>query len=471
MAAALALACTAGDVNDSHRAVLPLERVARVDEWMSARLHGLRTVRPPPWLVTSKSQLRTKMVHVADGFHKKVFSSKIDVGGALVPVVIKAPMHTPPAHSQNRVRKLLFSQLYFEVLFFEYLRGRPGIPTLYGAWFEQNGTALHYVVDDGGEKFADAKPARLLPKATVYATSHPIAFARSLLRCFWSFAELGGGILSDFNAAQFMMNERHEVSIIDSPHVNEGALHAYLKSKYPAAPPHEKGKLTFEWYPLWPRPRACSTSDSCAHTREGHCCCQGMGGTAQHGKCDPRSRAAPESRGICPRAGGTCVQLSAKTHVHDVAAMAFLLPQIIEAAALPADKRLLGDLGKRMAQALPEARPSFAEALQMLGGSNGSACHPTRVGYSCRRGDAADACVRDQACGVRELGLRPGADRLASWAALPLNDAAPVQSAHANSAKSTPKKCKTTACARARTKLKGSVAVLGSSGVIKENSI
>ena len=68
-------------------------------------------------------------------------------------------------------------------------------------------------------------------------------------------------------------------------------------------------------------PQACESDHDCPWTRESHWC-RGAG------SCQAPSRGAPEARGKCVK--GTCMRLSEKTHVYDVANRPWLLPFIAD---------------------------------------------------------------------------------------------------------------------------------------------
>ena len=88
-----------------------------------------------------------------------------------------------------------YSETYTELLYLEYLRGLPGIPTLHGAWFEnvtRSEVRVAYVVADAGATL----DASAYYDAWVRAA--PLGAARAWLRLGQSFAEVGGFVLTDF---------------------------------------------------------------------------------------------------------------------------------------------------------------------------------------------------------------------------------------------------------------------------------
>ena len=77
-----------------------------------------------------------------------------------------------------------------------------------------------------------------------------------------------------------------------------------------------------------------------------------------------RAVGVPEARGKC--LAGTCMRLSEKTHVFDVANRPWLLPGIAARAEDPAAGDFLRSLIRLANQTRPEDRPSFAELLDRL---------------------------------------------------------------------------------------------------------
>ena len=114
-----------------------LARAAALARWVN------RTgPAPPSWTVTSPRDV-TVGHEVHAGKIKKVSrgTTKADLGGASI--IIKTI-----EHGEN-------GTLLMELLFLHSLRGAPGVPDLYGAWFEDD--RVTYVVGDGGEPIARKK--------------------------------------------------------------------------------------------------------------------------------------------------------------------------------------------------------------------------------------------------------------------------------------------------------------------------
>ena len=102
----------------------------------------------------------------------------------------------------------------------------------------------------------------------------------------------------------------------------------------------------------------CARDADCPRTHYSHSCSH-----PDH-ICEPGSVGAPEARGKC--LAGTCMRLSEKTHVFDVANRPWLLPGIAARAEDPASKTFLRGLIRLASAEAPEDRPSFAELLDRL---------------------------------------------------------------------------------------------------------
>ena len=148
-----------------------LARAAALARWAN------RTgAAPPSWTVTGPKDV-TVGHEVHAGKIKKVSrgTTKADLGGSSV--IIKTI-----EHGEN-------GTLLMELLFLHSLRGAPGVPDLYGAWFEDD--RVTYVVADGGEPIArkkGPKPILMSPPFKARAAAHPVQLARALVACFASWA-------------------------------------------------------------------------------------------------------------------------------------------------------------------------------------------------------------------------------------------------------------------------------------------
>ena len=148
-----------------------LKRAAALARWVD------RTgPAPPSWTVAGPKDV-TVGPEVHAGKIKKVSRATVDLGGSSV-VVVKTI-----AHGDNE------GTLLMELLFLHALRGAPGVPDLYGAWFDDD--RVTYVVADGGEPVARKKGLKPILGSAPFkarAAAHPVQLARSLVACFASWA-------------------------------------------------------------------------------------------------------------------------------------------------------------------------------------------------------------------------------------------------------------------------------------------
>lgn len=141
-------------------------------------------------------------------------------GGAEVDVVVKALRHGGAFEFGDRDSDIA----YFELLYLESLRGEPGVPRLYGGW--RTPTSVVWVTSYGGDTVAshlrceggrelsrrgycgardktdEDRPAIAGAAYARRAAEAPLELARSWLRCFRSFGEVGGFVLTDFKPDQ-----------------------------------------------------------------------------------------------------------------------------------------------------------------------------------------------------------------------------------------------------------------------------
>ena len=138
LAAALATARAAPDTDTQ------LKRAAALARWVD------RTgPAPPSWTVSSPKDV-TVGQEVHAGKIKKVSRATVELGGSSAVV-------------KTIEQKEGGGTLLMELLFLHALRGAPGIPDLYGAWFEDD--RVTYVVGDGGEPGSCEPGARGAPEA------------------------------------------------------------------------------------------------------------------------------------------------------------------------------------------------------------------------------------------------------------------------------------------------------------------
>ena len=166
-----------------------LKRAAALARWVD------RTgPAPESWTVAGPKDV-TVGPEVHAGKIKKVSRATVDLGGSSV-VVVKTI-----AHGDNE------GTLLMELLFLHALRGAPGVPDLYGAWFDDD--RVTYVVADGGEPDArkkGLKPILMSPQFKARAAAQPVQLARSLVACFASWAP--DWVQSDFSPEQFTMDSQ-----------------------------------------------------------------------------------------------------------------------------------------------------------------------------------------------------------------------------------------------------------------------
>ena len=316
-----------------------LRRLKEAEGWLYAGA-------PPPsnWEVTSKRDLApsSKWSDLSSGNSKRVRATTYSAQ----PVVVKEARAKGHWNERN-VRG--------ELLWLEYLRGAPGIPRLYGAFFTDNGTKVSVVAQRAGRPLARGKGTQqsrtmLLKEWKNWCQAQPVEALRALLMCFRSFAEVGGSFLTDFSPHQFTVG-RNEVFLIDGPDALSGPLYDVFAA-------HNLPTVYDDTI------RTCSSSDKCPPTSPAHCCC---GGTSAKTRCERGARGAPEAAGGC--AAGACRRVSAKTHVFDVAAKVWAFPYVLNFVDLaPSQKLALRRLQVRMERPRVGDRPNFTEALAALDG-------------------------------------------------------------------------------------------------------
>jgi len=347
-----------------------LDRVRNVERWLYAG-------GPVPtwWDIHAKSDLPppTKWAELGGGNSKRVRATVY----AARPVVVKEALTDDgrQVHGERRKRgagpgrRLGTSRkqgadgsvkraarnernVRGELLWLEYLRGAPGIPRLHGGFLAANNTRAAMVVQRAGHTLARGKGTRasrteLLSEWKAWCHKNPVAALRAVLDCFRSFAEVGGSFLSDFSPHQFTVTG-DAVYLVDGPVLLEGPLYDVFR---------ERDLPTMYTGP----PSACATDAECPYTSQAHCCCSGESAAT---RCEKGTRGAPEAAGTCD---GTCLRVSAKTHVFDVAGKNWAFPYVISHIKMPPAKKLaLRRLQVWMMRPLVEDRPNFTEAIAAL---------------------------------------------------------------------------------------------------------
>ena len=352
-----------------------LGRLEQIDAWLAGG------AAPDAWRVRGPRDLAGEGVALAKSIQKEVNASSIvrERDGRRVPVVVKA---------LRKARQFAFGHrdsdiAYFELLWLEYLRGEPGVPALYGGWMTSE--HLVWVVSHGGPLIGTIrdprvnhnrkKPPSMLSAYDEMARENPLHLARSWLRCFRSFAERGGFVLTDFKVDQFTLGRDGEIYLVDGPAPNSGPVAAFARRHFTSGAPDNI--LTKDNRDAKPKhidlePGAAT---SCGEDRKRSATCGKR--TYDYHRCDsdaackdgvtllgiPNSRSAPE---LTRCRNDKCEAFDWRVHVFDVARRAWILPRIIALAKDKRARKTLADVADRMAAARPEDRPTFDALLREL---------------------------------------------------------------------------------------------------------
>ena len=352
-----------------------LGRLEQIDAWLAGG------AAPDAWRVRGPRDLAGEGVPLAKSIQKEVNASSIvrERDGRRVPVVVKA---------LRKARQFAFGHrdsdiAYFELLWLEYLRGEPGVPALYGGWMTSE--HLVWVVSHGGPLIGTIrdprvnhnrkKPPSMLSAYDEMARENPLHLARSWLRCFRSFAERGGFVLTDFKVDQFTLGRDGEIYLVDGPAPNSGPVAAFARRHFTSGAPDNI--LTKDNRDAKPKhidlePGAAT---SCGEDRKRSATCGKR--TYDYHRCDsdaackdgvtllgiPNSRSAPE---LTRCRNDKCEAFDWRVHVFDVARRAWILPRIIALAKDKRARKTLANVADRMAAARPEDRPTFDALLREL---------------------------------------------------------------------------------------------------------
>ena len=352
-----------------------LGRLEQIDAWLAGG------AAPDAWRVRGPRDLAGEGVALAKSIQKEVNASSIvrERDGRRVPVVVKA---------LRKARQFAFGHrdsdiAYFELLWLEYLRGEPGVPALYGGWMTSE--HLVWVVSHGGPLIGTIrdprvnhnrkKPPSMLSAYDEMARENPLHLARSWLRCFRSFAERGGFVLTDFKVDQFTLGRDGEIYLVDGPAPNSGPVAAFARRHFTSGAPDNI--LTKDNRDAKPKhidlePGAAT---SCGEDRKRSATCGKR--TYDYHRCDsdaackdgvtllgiPNSRSAPE---LTRCRDDKCEAFDWRVHVFDVARRAWILPRIIALAKDKRARKTLANVADRMAAARPEDRPTFDALLREL---------------------------------------------------------------------------------------------------------
>ena len=145
-----------------------LYRFERVNDFFV----GKGAVAPPEWwAVRNASDVRVESDVMAHGMNKKVSRGTVVVDGRDVDVVVKAPfrdflgewLRRKDRRNQKQEKRKEqhghrwlttdpeFGDFYTELCYLEFLRGQPGVPTLYGGWYGINAPHYVLVIEYGGD--------------------------------------------------------------------------------------------------------------------------------------------------------------------------------------------------------------------------------------------------------------------------------------------------------------------------------
>ena len=352
-----------------------LGRLEQIDAWLAGG------AAPDAWRVRGPRDLAGEGVALAKSIQKEVNASSIvrERDGRRVPVVVKA---------LRKARQFAFGHrdsdiAYFELLWLEYLRGEPGVPALYGGWMTSE--HLVWVVSHGGPLIGTIrdprvnhnrkKPPSMLSAYDEMARENPLHLARSWLRCFRSFAERGGFVLTDFKVDQFTLGRDGEIYLVDGPAPNSGPVAAFARRHFTSGAPDyilTKDNKNTKPKHIDLEPGAAA---SCGEDRKRSATCGKR--TYDYHRCDsdaackdgvtllgiPNSRSAPE---LTRCRNDKCEAFDWRVHVFDVARRAWILPRIIALAKDKRARKTLADVADRMAAARPEDRPTFDALLREL---------------------------------------------------------------------------------------------------------
>ena len=190
------------------------------------------------------------------------------------------------------------------------------------------------------------------------ALHRPVELMREIVRCFISFAELGGFFLSDFKPIQFTFNsETLAVYLVDAPR----SFHSGLAEFFTASHSAYKGCDAVSVAHIFTMDAVAAGSPTCRESRE---CLRVWKSRCVDAERRSDGRCSPESRGQC--VSGRCVELSTKSHVFEVAANPWLFPRIVALAVNSTLRSEFAALLSVMTRPDPRDRPTFAGVLRIL---------------------------------------------------------------------------------------------------------
>jgi len=345
-----------------------LERLRLIDAWLTGRSAG----PPAHWRVRSPRDLTDDHEILVESKQKEVNASWLapaTANATLVPVVVKALHKAGPFAFGHRESDIA----YFELLYLEFLRGEAGIPVLYGGWTTPSHVV--WVTWNGGRPVAQGRGTRRVPamfpaQYNQLARDAPLALAKAWFKCFRSFGERGGFVLTDFKPEQFTFDDRGHIYLVDGPAPNSGPIADFARRHFTSGHPdgiYVPGGDRPENPDLEPgKPWSCedNTAAMCGRrTYKYHHCPVGKSGGYCQDQDDGGPLSAPE---LTECRNGTCAAFDWRVHVYDVAAKSWLLPRIIRMAADRDAAKKLKALAATMTAADPRDRPTFDALLRRL---------------------------------------------------------------------------------------------------------
>ena len=126
----------APEPEDEYARSRALATVGEIDRWFK---FGNERYAPKAWTVTRPDDVPPPWQQLKGGQAKSVYRATVKGRS----VIIKKTKHGDERKNSGG------GVLYLEMVFLEALRGRPGVPELFGAW--RDGVKITYVVTDGGE--------------------------------------------------------------------------------------------------------------------------------------------------------------------------------------------------------------------------------------------------------------------------------------------------------------------------------
>jgi hypothetical protein len=200
-----------------------MKRVRAADAWLNGG------PPPPGWDVKTKADVSIGK-ELARGRSKCVRHGRL--GREKIVVVSVLPVSNSSNFAGTDEARKRRQHLVEEMYFFEVLRGRPGIPTLRGAFLENGDLSL--VVDDCGSRITglDHKKQPIASDAwRAFAKHDPLGAATALLEVFRSVVDYGGYLIKDFTPQQFTLHG-NKLYIVDGPDVAlDGPMATFLRGR------------------------------------------------------------------------------------------------------------------------------------------------------------------------------------------------------------------------------------------------